>query len=44
MELIKFNDNEPDLTFELISQNVRQAFPIRFAIQFLRLKLNIFFI
>jgi len=44
MELIKFNDNEPDLTFELISQNVRQTFAIRFVIQSLRLKLKIFFI
>jgi len=44
MELIKFNDNEPDLTFELISQNVRQTFSIRFVIQLLRLKLKIFFI
>ena len=44
MELIKFNDNEPDLTFELIPQNVRQTFPIRFVIQPPRLTLKIFFI
>jgi hypothetical protein len=31
--LIKFNDFEPELTVEVIPQNVRQTFPIRFASQ-----------